>query len=65
MLYLLIMAKKFKYKEGDKIVARLFGGERVTGVIKNIEYDELKRDYVADLDCGHWCYLDQIINKVN
>lgn len=57
------MAKP-KYKEGDKVVACLNGGERVTGTIECIEYDEYKGEWVADLDCGHWCYLYQILRKV-
>ena len=64
-----------KIKVGDTISAVLFGGTRVQGKIEQIEIcksgekygrvvnscnlDEQK-DGVLDLDCGHWCYFNQI-----
>lgn len=54
--------ENIKYKVGDKVVANIIG-RYVIGTIENIEYDESKRDYVADLDCGNWVYLDQIRSK--
>lgn len=65
-----------KIKIGDTVTATLFGGQKVTGKIENIELcargsktgrkvNQCDLDYhhhgVLDLDCGHWCYFDQVV----
>ena len=62
-------------KIGDIVEATLFGGEIVSGKVENIEIcregfkegRQVKQcdidkhnNGVVDLDCGHWCYFNQI-----
>lgn len=62
-------------KVGDTVTATLFGGQIVTGKVKDIEVCAPDSKYgtevdscnidtcangVVDLDCGHWCYFNQI-----
>ena len=68
-----------KVKIGDRIRHSLFGGEVLTGSIEDIQIcragekegrsvktaDVKKHHGVIDLDNGHWCYFDQVINIVN
>ena len=68
-----------KIKIGDKVSARLFSGKVVTGNVESIEIcgrdskygrsvtscDLSKHsDGVIDLDCGSWCYFNQV-KKIN
>ena len=67
--------KNVTLKIGDTVTAVLFSGERVTGIVESIEICsedskygrsveecdiEKHRNGVVDLDCGHWCYFNQI-----
>ena len=62
-------------KIGDTVTATLFGGQRVQGKVERIEVCEAGSKYgesvdkcnidtcvngTVDLDCGHWCYFNQI-----
>ncbi len=75
MILNVITTKTMKIKVGDTVTACLFGGELVTGKIERIEIcarnskygksvtkcDILKHSNgVVDMDCGRWCYLNQI-----
>ena len=68
-----------KIKIGDTISAQLFGGKRVTGTIESIEICRDGDKYgkmvstcdlsrhsngVVELDCGNWCYFNQIEKKL-
>ncbi len=64
-----------RVKIGDKIRHYLFGGEVLTGKVEEIQICregeksgrsvnscDVKRHHgVIDLDNGHWCYFDQVI----
>ena len=66
-------------KIGDKICHSLFGGDRLTGIIEDIQIcregeksgrsvktaDVRKHHGVIDLDNGHWCYFYQVINNLS
>ena len=70
------MAKSVKV--GTKIKHTLFGGGSYEGVVKSIEkckdgekygtmvssmpLDKRSRNYVLDLDNGHWCYGNQVLS---
>lgn len=74
-----IMAKSVKV--GTKIKHTLFGGGSYEGVVNGIEkckdgekygnpissmsMDKRSRNYVLDLDNGHWCYGDQVLSVVS
>ena len=64
-----------KIKIGDTVTASLFGGKLVTGAIESIEICAADSKYgrvvkscdlrkhhngTISLDCGHWCYFNQI-----
>lgn len=66
-----------KVKIGDSVTASLFGGEVVTGNVEEIQICRIGEKYgksvsrcdmskhrngVLDLDCGHWCYFDQVLS---
>ena len=51
--------EKCGYKVGDKVFVTILG-KQVSGTITSIEYDDLKRDTIAVLDCGKWVYIWQI-----
>ena len=68
-----------KLKIGDIVTAFLFGGELVTGKVEDIQICRSREkegrpvsqcdldkhnNGVLDLDCGHWCYFDQV-KKIN
>jgi hypothetical protein len=68
-----------RIKIGTKVTARLFGGRMVTGVVDSIEKCKIGEkygtpvssapfgagNYTFGLDCGNWCYGDQIRTIVN
>jgi hypothetical protein len=74
-----IMAKSVKV--GTKIKHTLFGGGSYEGVVKSIEkckdgekygtmvssmpMEKRSRNYVLDLDNGHWCYGNQVLSIVS
>ena len=64
-----------KVKIGDTVSATLFGGQHVTGKVEGIEICAIDSKYgrpvsscdmdkhrngVLELDCGHWCYFNQV-----
>ena len=64
-----------KLKIGDTITATLFGETIVTGKVEDIQTCAIgtkegksvgncdldkHNNGVIDLDCGHWCYFDQV-----
>lgn len=67
-----------RVKIGDKISHYLFGGEVLTGKVEEIQIcrqgvksgrsvnscDVNRHHGVIDLDNGHWCYFDQIIQII-
>ena len=67
-----------KVKVGDKIRHYLFGGEVLTGKVEEIQIchqgeksgrsvnscDVNRHHGVIDLDNGHWCYFEQIIQII-
>lgn len=64
-----------KIKIGDKIKHSLFGGQKLIGIVEDIQIcrqgekegrpvksaDVRKHHGVIDLNNGHWCYFDQVI----
>lgn len=68
-----------KVKLGDKIRHSVFGGKILTGIIEELQVchhgeksghsvksvDTSMHHGVVDLDNGHWCYFDQIIEVLN
>ena len=69
-----------KIKIGDIVSAQLFGGKKVTGAIESIEVCRSGEKYgksvstcdlskhpngVIELDCGNWCYFNQIKKSIN
>lgn len=68
-----------KIRIGSKINHTLFGGEKCTGVVEDLQIcrqgmkegrsvataDVSKHHGVIDLDNGHWCYFDQVTSVVN
>ena len=68
-------------KVGTKIKHTLFGGGSYEGIVKSIEkckdgekygtmvssmpMEKRSRNYVLDLDNGHWCYGDQLLSIVS
>lgn len=64
-----------KIKIGNKIKHSLFGGEVCTGIVEDIQIcrrgekegrsvktaDVSMHHGVIDVDNGHWCYFDQVI----
>ena len=68
-----------KLKIGDTVTATLFGGTEITGKVEDIQICargakegrhvntcnlDTHSNGVIDLDCGHWCYFDQV-KKIN
>lgn len=49
-------------KPGTTIKARLFGGVLTEGTIEG--HGEKNNRDLVDLDNGHWCYVDQVVEIV-
>jgi hypothetical protein len=74
------MAKKQVIKIGTKVKHYSFGGGVHEGAVQSIEkcadgskygrsinsmsMEKRSRNYVIELDNGHWCYGDQVISIV-
>ena len=71
------MAKNQVVKVGTKITHTLFGGGRYDAIVERIEkcpngskygkvvssmkMENRSRNYVLELNNGHWCYGDQVL----